>query len=423
MTGERGAAIVVGGGVGGLTIARDLARGGMDVTLFEASDHFGGKVARHTVAGLDLDAGAESFATRRDTVAEYAIELAIGRRVVQPNPAGAWLQTKDGPAIALPKTGLLGIPGTPLAADVISVIGTGAALRAELDVLQSGLIGSKEKYLGPLVRRRMGKAVLDKLVTPVAMGIHSKHPDELEVDVVAPGLRTALLDTGSLSHAVLKLRDAAPAGTAVSGLDGGMFELVQALLADLFRWGADVVADSAVSAVTAHSVTLADGAVIEADHVVLATSLSAKAADSIVLATLVLDLPDLDVAPRGTGVLVAPGATGIRAKALTHATAKWPWLAALAGEHRHVLRLSYNGPPQEGFEELVRTDASALLGVQVPAESVVGFASVGWPPPASAPSPIDGVTLVGEGIAGTGLAAVIRQARGEAERLLTVDRG
>jgi oxygen-dependent protoporphyrinogen oxidase len=40
-------------------------------------------------------------------------------------------------------------------------------------------------------------------------------------------------------------------------------------------------------------------------------------------------------------LLVAPGVTDVAAKALTHATAKWRWLAELAGPHRHVLRLSY----------------------------------------------------------------------------------
>ena len=56
-------AIVVGGGIAGLVMARDLVLGGLDVTLLEASDHLGGKIARHTVAGVDLDAGAESFAS------------------------------------------------------------------------------------------------------------------------------------------------------------------------------------------------------------------------------------------------------------------------------------------------------------------------------------------------------------------------
>ena len=36
--------LVVGGGVAGLVVARDLARGGAEVTLLEASDRLGGKV-------------------------------------------------------------------------------------------------------------------------------------------------------------------------------------------------------------------------------------------------------------------------------------------------------------------------------------------------------------------------------------------
>jgi oxygen-dependent protoporphyrinogen oxidase len=424
-------AVVVGGGIAGLTLARDLARGGMQVTLLEAANAFGGKVARHTVAGLELDAGAESFANRRGTVADYAIELAIGRLVTQPNPVGAWLQPVRGNARPMPKTGVLGIPGTPLAQDVVDVIGFGAALRAQMDELMSGFVGSKEHNLGALVRKRMGQQVLDKLVTPVVMGIHSKHPDELDVDVVAPGLRAALLDTGSLSHAVRVLREAAPAGSAVSGLTGGMYELVEGLLADLYRWGAEVRTGARVVAVTPTEVTLDGGETLSADVVALATALNPGTAlpvaqgsappENIVLATLVVNSPALDAAPRGTGLLVAPGTPGIRAKALTHATAKWPWLADNAPAHQHVLRLSYNDAP-EGLEEQARLDAQKLLGVTISPVDVVGFARIGWAAPAERQPAIDGITIVGEGASGTGLAAVIRHARLEAERLLVENR-
>ena len=96
----------------------------------------------------------------------------------------------------------------------------------------------------------------------------------------------------------------------------------------------------------------------------------------------------LDAAPRGTGLLVAPGAPGIRAKALTHASAKWAWLAEKAGPHRHVLRLSYNDAPAHGLEDVARTDAERLLGVPIAAAQVAGFARVspGRPrPPAPRP--------------------------------------
>lgn len=418
-------AIVVGGGIAGLVMARDLVLGGFDVTLIESSDHLGGKIARHTVAGLQLDAGAESFATRRNTVADLACQLGLDSGIARPNPQGAWLQTAEGTAYPLPRTGILGIPGTPLAADVIEIIGFWAALRGQLDELMLGFAGSRERNLGRLVRRRMGRRVLEQLVAPVTLGIHSRHPDELDVDVVAPGLRTAILDTGSLSHAVRKLRDAAPAGTAVAGIVGGMFGLVEALTRDLDRFGVTVRLGTPVAAVRSSHVTLADGEVVTGDHVVLATPLGPAGAPTIVLATLVVDAPELDAAPRGTGVLVArdPADTELRAKALTHATAKWDWLAERVAPHRHVLRLSYDGvaaaeASDARLREQALSDARALLGATLAEASVIAFARVGWSAPSSRPEHIDGVTLIGEGVAGTGLAAVIAHLRVESERLL-----
>ncbi|NUP58785.1 MAG: FAD-dependent oxidoreductase, partial [Pseudarthrobacter sp.] len=67
-----GTAIVVGGGVSGLLSARELAAAGHQVTVLEAGTEWGGCVGRHEVAGLTLDSGAESFATRSDAVSSLA---------------------------------------------------------------------------------------------------------------------------------------------------------------------------------------------------------------------------------------------------------------------------------------------------------------------------------------------------------------
>lgn len=410
--------VIVGGGIAGLTAARDLAVGGASVLLLEASPALGGKVARHTVAGIELDAGAESFATRRGLVSSFADGLGLSDAIAQPNPAGAWLQRAEGGAVPLPKAGLLGIPSTPLAADVIAVIGVRAALRAQLDSLLA-YRGAKERTLGGLVRARMGDAVLEQLVAPVTLGVHSRHPDELDVDVVAPGLRSALLSTVSLAQAVQKLRAAAPAGSAVAGLDGGIYRLVENLSARLERLGVDVRTGARVTTTEAGRVTLEDGEAIDADRVVLACN-PQQSTPGIVLATLVVQEPRLDAAPRGTGLLVAPGAHGVRAKALTHATAKWPWLAARVTPGTHVLRLSYEAgsAPRELLEQ-ARTDAARLLDTDIRPEQVLGFDRIEWTKPATAPQAPDGVTVIGESVAGAGLAAVISQARRESGSLLT----
>ncbi len=394
---------VVGGGVAGMVVARRLAMAGRSVALIEASDHLGGTVSRHTVGDIDLDAGAESFATRGGIVASLATEIGLGVDIVSPDAAGAWLQPQSGPAVPMPATNVLGIPGTPLAADVIAVIGQRAAIRAELDAIIPLLWVGKSLTLGALVRRRMGSGVLEKLVAPVVHGVHSVHPDDIQLDRAAPGLRAAFARGGSLAAAVRHLRNAAPAGTAVSGIRGGMHRLATELAADLTTYDVQVEFGR----------TVQPGSIT--GTVVMAAPVDPTAGRKIVLATLVVDAPELDSAPRGTGLLVAAGAAGISARALTHATAKWEWLRERS-RGRHVLRLSYDVEP-ELLQVTALRDASALLGVQLDDSSLVDFARVEWLRPAAS-SPTLTAPQVGESVAGSGLAGVIRQAEAVAAELL-----
>ena len=397
--------LVVGGGVAGLVAARTLVLGGQPVTLFEASDRLGGTVAAHVVGDLILDAGAESFATRRGTVAELATSLGLAEDIVEPNPAGAWLQRADGTTVPLPATSLLGIPGVPLASDVLSVVGYRIAFRALLDELMPGTVGANAQTLGELVRTRMGRGMLDALVTPVTQGIHSRHPDELDLDRIAPGLRQALLREGSLARAVRDLRTSARAGAAVNGIRGGVHRLVIELEADLERFGVDVRLNTRVTGIEPGAVLIGDERI--EGHVLVATP--GPAAETITLATLVVDAPALDSAPRGTGVLTG----GSSPRALTHATAKWPWLAERVSAGRHVIRLSYSGGVTQ---EQAVADAERLLGVSF--DAVIDFALVEWHRPAPQTELAEGVWTTGEAVSGTGLAAVVAHATATAESLL-----
>ena len=506
-------AVVVGAGVGGLVAARDLAAGGLRVLVVEQRATPGGSVGQHEVAGLTLDSGAESFATRDGAVAALADELGLGTRVVAPDPRGAWVQLASG-AGPLPRTGLLGIPADPWSRDVRRTIGLVGALRAVLDRVLPARVGTgagpagSGATLGSLVQARMGRRVLDRLVRPVVAGVHAADPDDLAVDAVSPGLLAAVAAHGSLGSAVGHLRALAPAGAAVAGLDGGMHVLVDALVADLAARGVAIRTGVRVEAVhrvdaepdaaapTAFEVTLAPvpGAapiacpvpravgraeepaplLVRADRLVLATpeaagllpavvpglgDLHPDPGADVVLVTLVLDAPALDAAPRGTGVLVAPGVDRVRAKALTHATAKWAWLARDAGPGRHVVRLSYGvaGSPAvgtyanpEGTEPadpralgddalaaLALRDASTLLGVALSPAQVVASTRVAWsqalPRPGAAHSATvarvragvagaGGLAVCGAWVAGNGLASVIPDARRAAEALLHEDR-
>ncbi|GEA86981.1 protoporphyrinogen/coproporphyrinogen oxidase [Cellulomonas cellasea] len=495
-------AVVVGGGVAGLVAARELARAGVAVLVLERGPAPGGAVGAHEVAGLTLDTGAESFATRGGSVAELAGELGLAARVVLPEPLGAWVQL-PGLAGPLPRAGHLGIPADPWAEDVRRTIGRAGALRASLDRVLPAWWAPRGDgaTLGALVRVRFGRRVLDRLVRPVVAGVMAADPDDLAADAASPGLRAALAREGSLGGAVRSLRALAPAGSAVASFDGGMHVLVDALVADVVAHGgvvrtrADVTAVRGVGAGgtevtgtnaldpdpsatrgrgvtsggdagsggTAFEVALRGEPPVTTERLVLATPaapelLAAGLAPGlaghrpdpgadVVLATLVLDAPELDAAPRGTGVLVTPDVPGVRAKALTHASAKWAWVARAAGPGRHVVRLSYGvadrpagtvaDDPRDldpaALTTLALRDAATLLGVPLRPEQVLGTARVAWSQSLPRPSAghrdvvtrvrvaveeLPGLAVCGAWVAGNGLASVVPDARRAARSLL-----
>ena len=473
-------AVVVGGGIGGLVAARTLVRRGLQVVLLEASDRVGGPVRGGAFGSLPvrLDLGAESFAARGTAVTDLADEL--GLDVVSPAPLSAWGYAA-GRAFPLPKAGVLGIPSVPWAPDVRRAIGWPGVARAALDRVLPRFV-SDPSDLGALVRSRLGQRVADRLVAPVATGVHSAPLDRLDVAAVAPGLLEAFARTGSLSLAVGALRSAAPAGSAVRGIDGGIHALVEALTGEIAA-SAEEFADSPRTDATGpiHAavrvgqrvdgverlgasrgadwqVTTTAGDAVRAPRLVVTTPQVApllapwvaplddgdggpvvptpEAGADIWLATLLLDAPELDDAPRGSGLLVAPddegAASGVRAKALTHATAKWPWLAdrvrAVVGPGVHVVRLSYGrvGTPTEppSADEAAR-DASALLGVDL-TDRVRDHLLQRWdgslPPPTpayradvaaftAAVGHTPGLAVTGGWVAGTGLASIVAHAQ------------
>ncbi|MDY6051649.1 MAG: protoporphyrinogen oxidase [Rothia sp. (in: high G+C Gram-positive bacteria)] len=458
----RNTALVIGGGISGLLAARELARAGKKVTLVEREDHLGGAVGAHQLAGLVLDSGAESFATRTDAVRNLLTDLGLAERIVTPQPLGSWLYLPTGP-FPSPSTGVMGIPGNLEDPTLKQILGRAGYHRAKLDAMLPRSVGANATTLGELVRVRLGQQVLDQLVAPVVSGVHSVHPDQLEVATIAPGLLTGLQELGSLTAASARMRAASPAGSQVAGIEGGMNQLSKALVDDLLRQRVRIVSGFDTIAVDRDPVSGGwtaiqrqpeygeKSAIIRGELLVIATDaqtsirllgphLPASALPAVApgpevaLVSLVLDQPALDAAPRGTGLLVSEAATGVRAKALTHATAKWAWVADEAGEGRHVVRLSYGRGKEHDTSPLSELalhddqlvtlalhDAAHLLGVPISEEHLVAADVVRWQSAMPSTTPghksrvtafraaltqLPAATAVGAWIAGTGLAAV-----------------
>lgn len=408
---------MAGAGVAGLIVALRLAESGRAVRLVEASPVLGGQVSGLPVASLELDSGAEAFATRGPDIPALLDDLDIGTRVAHPAPLAAWIHGFDGRSRPLPASSLFGIPSRPFSRDVASVVGWAGAARAALEPLLPASDARRAESIGDLVRQRMGTAVLERLVAPVVEGVHSQHPDG--VPVTALGAVSDHMARGdTLARAVGRARQDAPAGSLVATLEGGMHTLVSALVAAAESAGVDIVTDTAVSDVSESSATLRATATgttsTERGRVIVAAPNLVEETPTTVthLVILVVDAPELATAPRGTGLLVARGGP-VRARALTHATAKWPWLRAHA-DGLEVLRLSYSEPADS---QGALSDARALLGSPLEARRLVDSRAVSWMR-AGRGVPHLSIPMVGEQVAGTGLAAVISHAERTAKELI-----
>lgn len=540
-------ALVIGGGIAGLTAAWDLVRAGLRPLLIEARGYTGGLVAAGSIGGARMDLGAEGFVVRGQAATSMLAELGLRTAAPHGRPRLFLPPLAPGTGEQLPQWGLhrfpdhayLGIPADPLAPDVVAVIGQEAARRAAQDADLPGTVGTGPEDpadLASFVAARMGAGVLERLVRPIVAGIHSADPADLAADVVMPGLRRVTAELGSLSAAVAAVlerrrarQDGAGGRSVDAAVEGGLFRLTDALREAIeagggsvrtrtgAQWlrpgrGQDCAGGQAPAAwrvgiaptrrgPTPSDEPVPDGAqeVVTTDRVIVAcsagaalrllrgipglpasaTELTVPVGAPIARFTLVVRAPELSGEPVGSGLLVAPtgvaepgelagpaaassAGTGasvpdshgtdpgggpvsladcpVRAKALSHLSAKWPWvgaeLRALHGPDVHALRLSYGRPGQPRPQvdlQVALDDVAALTGVRIEPEAVIDHMLVRWdgtlPPVTPAYrertrrleeqlAPVTGLEVTGAWVAGTGIAAVVEHARAAVGRLV-----
>ena len=234
-------ALVIGGGIAGLSATWQLTQDGLKPLLVEARGYLGGLIAPGYIGPVQVDLGAETFVPRGVETAQMV--AALGLEALAPSGDGARLFLPPNRANGeshwrlwrFLRDAYLGIPADPSADDVVAVLGAKAAQRAAQDRHLGSEVGqgAEGETLAGFVAARMGQAVVDRLVRPIVAGIYTCDPADLATDTVTPGLRQATREHGCLADAVAFLLARSRKATGGRSVDkcvrGGMFQLTAAL--------------------------------------------------------------------------------------------------------------------------------------------------------------------------------------------------
>jgi len=373
-------AVVVGAGIAGLTAARDLAEAGLSVLVLESSPDVGGKLRLATVAGVEIDVGAESMLARRPEAVGLAAQLGVD--LVHPASGSAQLWTR-GSLRPLPRT-LLGVPLDPSGLAASGVLSEEGLDRATHETVLP--LGDVDVSVAELLGSRLGPEVVDRLAEPLLAGVYAGHAANLSAHAAIPQVVALLREHGSLLAAAAAVPPAADA-PVFAGVEGGVGLLPRRLAA-----GLDVRTSAPVRelARTSTGFRLTVGStrtpeVLETGRVVLATPAAPTsrllrdvvpegarelaAVEYASMAIVTLAVPALEVGD-SSGFLV-PSVDGRRIKAATYSFSKWEWVGAAsdlrllrASIGRHREEASLHAPDDELVARVV-ADLALATGQEI----------------------------------------------------------
>lgn len=297
---------IVGGGIAGLAAAHALARAGegaapetlaepLEVVVLEASPRLGGKIATERPDGFLVEAGADSFSTRRAGALELVEELGVGGELLAlDGEGGRVLVLRKGRLEELPGGLQLVVPtdlGEVFRSRLLSLSGKA---RVALDLLRRPARAAgvdpegADEAVAPFLRRHFGTEYLERIAGPLLAGIHATDPERLSLRSAFPRLPALARRHGSLIRGARRSPEGA--GPSRVGLARGMGSLVDALVRRLEEAGVELATGRPVTALEALPgpgagsgsaarvrLILAGGGTLTADGAVLATPPGAAA--------------------------------------------------------------------------------------------------------------------------------------------------
>ncbi|MET9293183.1 protoporphyrinogen oxidase [Streptomyces sp. NPDC003077] len=343
--------IVIGGGISGLAAAWQL-RSEAEVTVVEARPRLGGVLRTGSVAGIDVDEGAEAMSALHPDAVELAKAVGLGDDLMSPVPAPTSVWSR-GALRKLPPGHIMGVPARPAALEGTGLLSSEGLERLAREETVPAPPVDGDVAVGRYLADRLGQEAVDRLVEPLLGGVYAGRADRLSLRAAVPRLARIAESGGSLFAALREEETTTPVFNGMPrvpmcGLRGGLGRLPVAVAA---ASGARVLTNARVRELQrvprGWRVTMSGPGprTLEADAVVLAVpayaaagllrdhapaagrELGAIAYASTAVVTLAFDRAGMAAFPRGNGFVVPP-VEGRAVKAVTFLSNKWSRQAA-----------------------------------------------------------------------------------------------
>ena len=183
---------VIGGGFSGLAAANRLGElrqeteTPCEISLFEASERFGGVLGTQDVAGYRVETGADSFITNKPWAVALCKRLGIADRLIPTDETyRRSLVLHRGRPVPVPDGFMLMTPAKVWPVLRSPLFSWAGKIRMGLETVlprrRSNNSDDDDESLADFVRRRFGREALDRLVQPLVGGIYTSDPEKLSL--------------------------------------------------------------------------------------------------------------------------------------------------------------------------------------------------------------------------------------------------
>ncbi|MBZ0256017.1 protoporphyrinogen oxidase [bacterium] len=183
--------IIIGGGISGLAAAHRLQQQGREVCVLEASSRAGGAIDSVQQDGYLFERGPNSFMDNEPAMLELCNELQLENRILKQSMRANKRYIFLNGALQEAPMGPGGLYKTPL-------LSASAKWGLFAEPFRRANRSEADEPLADFVRRRLGKEVLDNMVTPFVSGVYAGDPEKLSLRSSFPILYELERQSGSL---------------------------------------------------------------------------------------------------------------------------------------------------------------------------------------------------------------------------------